>query len=362
MDFQWSSLLVLLLLVPVLVALYVWSLRRRRPAGVRYSSLALIRDALPGSSRLRRHLPFALFALALASLVVGLGRPAVVLSVPANQTTIILAIDVSGSMCSTDIPPSRLEAAEAAAADFIKSQGSRTQIGIVAFSGFAAVIQPPTNDQQSLLDALRSLTTGRRTAVGSGILSSIDAIAEIDPNVARSLIPGRPGVAPAPVPKGAYAPDIVVLLTDGANNAGPAPVDAAQQAADRGVRVYTIGFGTSAGGGRSPMCAQQFIGREPPGGQPGGGFPGGGFGGGGGQPGNFRRGIDEATLKQVADLTGGTYYPAQSAGELKQVFQGLPTNLITKHEVVEISVGFVGLGGLLSALAFLLGKAWRPLP
>jgi Ca-activated chloride channel family protein len=364
MDFQWSGLLVLLLLVPLLVALYAWSLRRRRPAGVRYSSLALIRDAQPGSSRLRRHLPFALFALALTSLVVGLGRPAIVLSVPANQTTIILAIDVSGSMCSTDIPPSRLEAAEAAAAKFIKSQGSKTQIGIVAFSGFAAVIQPPTNDQQTLLDALRSLTTGRRTAVGSGILSSIDAIAEIDPNVARSIIPGRPGVAPSPVPKGAYAPDIVVLLTDGANNTGPAPLDAAQQAADRGVRVFTIGFGTAGGGGLSQACAQQFIGREPNGGQPGGGgFGGGGFGGGtGGQSGNFRRGIDEATLKQIADLTGGTYYPAESAGALERVFQGLPTNLITKHEVVEISVGFVGLGGLLCALAFLLGKAWRPLP
>jgi Ca-activated chloride channel homolog len=362
MDFQWSGLLILLVLVPLLVGLYAWSLRRRRPAGVRYSSLALIRDARPGSSRLRRNLPFALFALALTSLLVGLGRPAVVLSVPANRTTIILAIDVSGSMCSSDIPPSRLEAAEAAAADFIKGQGSKTQIGIVAFSGFAAVIQPPTNDQQTLLDALGSLTTGRRTAVGSGILASIDAIAEIDPNVARSVIPGRPGVEPAPVPKGAYAPDIVVLLTDGANNTGPAPLDAAQQAADRGVRVYTIGFGTAAGGGLSQGCAQQFIGREPNGGQTGGGF-GGGFGGNfGGQTGNFRRGIDEATLKQIADLTGGAYYPAESASELEQVFQGLPTKLITKHEVVEISVAFVGLGGLLCGLAFLLGKAWRPLP
>jgi Ca-activated chloride channel homolog len=363
MDFLWSTLLVALLIIPVVIAVYIWSLRRRRPAGVRYSSLALIREALPGSSRVRRHLPFALFAVALTSLVVALSRPAVVLSVPANQTTIILALDVSGSMCSTDIPPTRIEAAEAAAIAFVKSQGSRTQIGIVAFSGFAAVVQPPTSDQQTLLNAIQSLTTGRRTAVGSGILAAIDAIAEVDPNVARSLIPGRPGIAPTPVPKGAYAPDIVVLLTDGANNTGPAPVDAAQQAADRGVRVYTIGFGTANGGAFGSECAQQFLGREPGiGGFGGGGFGGPGGGGGGGGPGGFRRGIDEATLQQVAALTGGQYYPAESAGELEKVFLGLPTNLITKHEVVEVSAGFVGLGGLLTAFAFLLGKAWRPLP
>ena len=242
MTFQWIGLLVLLAVVPLLVAIYAWSLRRRRPIAARYSSLALIRDAAPGSSRLRRHLPFALIAAAAAALVLALGRPAVVVGVPTNQTTIILTIDVSGSMCSTDIAPTRLEAAEEAAIAFIKSQQARTEIGIVAFSGFAAVVQPPTTDQQTLVDAIRSLTTGRRTAIGSGILSAIDAIAEVDPTIARSVLPGRPGAEPPPVAAGAYAPDIIVLLTDGANNAGPLPVDAAGQALDRGVRVYTIGF------------------------------------------------------------------------------------------------------------------------
>ena len=356
MDFLWPGLLLLLGLLPVLIAIYAWSLRRRRPSGVRYSSLALVREALPGSSRLRRHLPFALFVLAVGALVVALARPVLIVSVPANQTSIILAIDVSGSMCSADIPPSRLQAAEAAAAAFIQHQGSATQIGIVAFSGFAEVVQPPTTDGEILLDALRSLATGRRTAIGSGILASIDAIAEIDPLVAPSQIDSRPGVPPTPVPKGAYAPDIIVLLTDGVSNAGPLPLDAAQQAADRGVRVYTIGFGTPTGGALDPTCAPQFVGREPPGGL--GAGPPGGFGGGGG----FRRGIDDATLKQVADLTGGTYNPAESAGELESVFASLPTSLITKHEVTEIGFGFVALGALLAALAILLGRAWRPLP
>ena len=355
MTFQWLGLLLALAVVPLLVAVYAWTLRRRRPRAARYSHLGLIRDAAPGRARARRHVPFALLALAISALVVALGRPAVVLSVPTNETTIILSMDVSGSMCSTDIEPTRLEAAEAAAIAFVKSQAARTRIGLVAFSGFAAVIQPPTTDENALIDAIRSLTTARRTAVGSGILAAIDAIAEVDPDVARSVQPGRPGAEPPPVAQGAFVPDIVVLLTDGASNAGPEPVDAAQQAVNRGIRVYTIGFGTAEGGGFEPTCRQQFIGNEP-----GGGF-GGGLGGGGGF-GGFRRGIDEDTLKHVAELTGGTYEPAETAAELEKVFEKLPTSLITKLQPVEVSVGFLGLGFVLAALGLLLGRAWRPLP
>jgi Ca-activated chloride channel family protein len=363
MDFQWSGFLVALGILPVLIAIYILSLRRRRRSGVRYSSLALIREALPGQSRLRRHLPFALVVAALGALVLSLARPIVVLSVPTNKTTILLTIDVSGSMCSSDIPPSRLEAAEAAAAAFINSQASTAQMGIVAFSSFAEVVQPPTTDRALLLNALHSLTTGRRTAIGSGILASLDAISLVDPSVAKSQTDANPGVAPTPVPAGDYAPDIIVLLTDGANNTGPDPLGAARQAADRGVRVYTIGFGTANGGALSPTCAAQFIGREPGGGGGGGGGfgSGGGFGGGGGG-GGFPRGIDEAALTQIAALTGGTYHPAESASQLESVFQGLPTNLITAHQATEISVVFVALGSLLAGLATLLGRAWRPLP
>ena len=362
MDFLWSDLLALLLVPLVLVAIYVWSFRRRRPSGVRYSSLALIREAVPGSSRLRRHLPFVLFIASLLAVVVAMARPVAIVAVPTNQTTIILTIDVSGSMCSTDIPPSRIEAAEAAATSFIESQAAGTRIGIVAFSGFAELVQSPTNDKTALLNALQSLATGRRTAIGEGILASIDAISEVDSSVAKSQTDASTGTAPVPVPKGDYAPDIIVLLTDGASNTGTPPLDAAQQAADRGVRIYTIGFGTANGGSLSPTCAPQFVGREPGAGQ-GGGFGGGGGGfGGGGGGGGFPRGIDEATLKQIADLTGGTYHPAESASQLDSVFQNLPTNLITKHEATEVSFAFVGAGGLLAGLAIMLGKAWRPLP
>jgi Ca-activated chloride channel family protein len=359
------AFLVLLALLPILVAVRIWLLRRRR-SGLRYSSLSLVRDAQPGSSRIRRHLPFALFLLALASLVIAMTRPVDIVSVPAGRTTVILAMDVSRSMCATDIAPNRLLAAEAAASSFIERQGSSTQIGIIAFAGFAEIVQAPTTDHEVLLDVIQTLTTGRRTAVGSAILTSIDAIAEIDKSVAPSETDDSPpGSAPLPVPKGAYAPAIIVLLTDGASNAGPLPADAAQQAADRGLRVYTIGYGTDDPGAQSPTCGLQFIGREPAGSPDFGGFGGGGFGGGfggGGGPGGFRRAIDEPTLREIADTTGATYYPADSADALNTVLQNLPTNLITKHEVIEISVAFAALGAVLIALAILLGQAWRPLP
>jgi Ca-activated chloride channel family protein len=279
-----------------------------------------------------------------------------IVSIPTDQTTIILAIDVSRSMRSRDIQPSRLEAAEAAALSFIQRQKSMTQIGVVAFAGYGELVQPPTSDQEALQIAVESLTTGRATAIGSGILSSLDAIAEVDKNVAPSGKSADPRSQPQPVPTGAYVPDIIVLLTDGVNNAGPLPVEAAQQAADRGVRVYTIGFGTEQGD-------TQF---DPRGGSGGGNDPFGGTGGGGQfggqQYGGFRRGIDEKTLKEVASMTGGSYYAASSAGELQKVFEGLPTYLITKHEVMEISVIFTAVGALLAAMAIGLALLWHPLP
>ncbi len=360
MDILWPGFLVLLGLIPLAIGMYIWMLRRRRRFAVRYSSLSLVRAAIPRQSRLRRHLPFALFALALTSLVMALSRPVAIASVPYGQATIVLAIDVSLSMCSTDIEPNRLEAAQAAALSFIERQPRGTQIGLVAFAGFAEVIQPPTDDRDALRAAVEGLLVGYRTAIGSGILKSIDAIAEIDPNVAPSLSErdlARGAPRPVPVPRGAYAPAIIVLLTDGASNAGPAPLDAAQQAVERGLRVYTIGFGTERGSSSLRFCGAQVTGREP---FPGGGqFFGGGMGGGGGR---FRRGIDEETLKQVAALTDAQYYSAESAGELQQVFESLPTHLITKHETTEISVVFAGLGALLALLGITLSLAWQPLP
>ncbi|MBX3014880.1 MAG: VWA domain-containing protein [Caldilineaceae bacterium] len=353
MDLLWPGFLLLLGFIPVLIGLYIWMLRRRRRFSVRFSSLSLVRAALPDQSRWRRHLPFALFLLALASLILAVARPLAIVSVPAGRATIILSLDVSRSMCSTDIEPNRLQAAKAAALSFIADQPFSTQIGLVAFAGFAQVIQLPTSDQEVLEDAIGSLTTGRRTGIGNGILEALDALAETDPSLAPSArTPADP--QPTPVPNGAYAPSIIVLLTDGANNVGVEPLAAAQQALDRGIRVYTIGFGTARGGS---MNCGGFVGSEP--------FSGFGsgndlFGGGGG--GGFRRGIDEDTLIQVSDMTGGAYYAAESAAELQEVFENLPTSLITRHETTEISFAFVAAGAFLALLAIGLAMRWNPLP
>jgi Ca-activated chloride channel homolog len=345
MELLWPGSLYLLGLIPLLILVYIWILRRRKPYAVRFSSLSLVRDALPKQSQWRRHLPFALFLLALSSLMLALARPMQLVTLPASNATIILAMDVSRSMCATDILPSRLEVAKEAAMTFVRDQKSNTQIGIVAFAVFAVLVQPPTTDKELLQDTIRNLTTARRTAIGEGILTSLDALSEIDENITSPYS----GIEPVPYPEGEYAPAIIVVLTDGASNTGAPPVLAAELAAERGVRVYTIGFGTDhndsipncgMSGGMDPNDFGQF------------------FGGGGG---GFRREIDEETLMQVADATGGSYHLAASAGELQEVFANLPTQLITVTETIEISVMFAALGALLVTLAIALSIVWHPL-
>src|SRR5688572_16810664 len=358
MSLLWPGFLYLFLLIPLAILVYLWVLRRRRRFAIRYSSLSLVREAAAKQSWLRKHLPFLLFLLALASLVFALGRPVATVLIPSNEATVIMAIDVSRSMCSTDIPPNRLVVAQEAALSFVQNNTSGRQVGIVAFAGFAELIQPPTTNVRLLEDAIESLVPARRTAIGSAILRSIDAIAEVDNRVAPSELSQTTDPASPSLPEGEYVPHIIVLLTDGASNAGPLPMIAAQQAMERGVRVYTIGFGTI--NNSSPMN----CGDDDPFGF-GGGF-GSPFGGGGGNlgggGGGFRREIDEETLQQVADATGGEYYIATSAGELQDVFQSLPTYVIATRETTEISVFFTAIAVFIAILAMILSVRWHPLP
>src|SRR5262245_19858090 len=186
MNLLWPRFLLLLWLIPLLIAVYIWMLRRKRRFAIRYSSLALIREAVPQWSRWRRHLPFALFLLGLTSLITAMARPAAVVEVPLSRTTIILAMDVSRSMCATDVPPNRLTVAQEAALAFIEDQPAGTQMGIVAFAGFAEIVVPPTRDKEALRQAIRNFTTSLGTTIGSATLKSIDAIATINPAVAPS--------------------------------------------------------------------------------------------------------------------------------------------------------------------------------
>jgi Ca-activated chloride channel homolog len=369
-SFATPLALLALLVVPLLLGGYLWQLRRKRKSAVRYSSIALIREAIPKRSRWRRHVPPALFLAAIAALTIGAARPRISHDVALNRTSIILTLDVSGSMCATDVSPNRLTAAQNAAKEFVKNQVAGTRIGIIAFSNFAQLVVAPTKDKVALIRAIDGLTTSRGTVIGAATLQAIDAIASVDPNVApvdadveaQANQGGRndgggnttpPDTTPAPVPAEGYVPDIVVLLTDGANTRGISPVDAAKQAAARRVRVYTIGFGTDQP--TALVCTAAQLGAGAFEGGPGGGPGNGGFGGG-------RRNFldrDETTLKAVAAATGGKYYQAEDASQLHDVFAKLPSDIHNQHEEHEISVWFVLAGALLVVAALGLSLRWN---
>jgi Ca-activated chloride channel homolog len=336
----WPLALLSLLALPLLVAAYVRQIRRRRRRAVRYSSVALIRAAAPPRSAWRRHVAFALLLGALAALGVAAARPHLRMTVPVSGSAVILALDVSGSMCATDVEPNRLTAAQAAMRTFVEDQDPDTSIGLVLFSGFAQVAVAPTTDREPLLRSIDTLTTARGTAIGAAILKAVDGIAEINPDVA----PVDGGAPAPPRPPGTFAPEIVVLLTDGANTRGVEPVEAARTAADRGVRVYPIGFGT-----RTPtslVCTAAQL----------GGLSADRYGGPvGGGPGGGRNYLvaDEETLREVATVTGGEYFAAADADRLQTVLENLPRRVATQSRDVEVSVGLVGL-----ALAALLSSLW----
>jgi Ca-activated chloride channel homolog len=337
MTFSWPWALLALLVIPLVLAIWWWTRRRRRRAAIRVTSIALVRAAVPGRSRWRRRIPAALLVAGFAVLAVGAARPQVTVPVPSTSATIMLALDISGSMCSTDVHPNRITAAEKATRDFISSQAGGPRVGLVAFSGTAGLLVPPTHDTQTLLRALNGLTTGRGTAIGQAILTSLDAIAQADPTVAPTG--ARPGNG-----RGAgYADDAIVVLTDGANNQGVDPLTAARQAADRRVRVFTIGFGTTHPA--ALVCdGSQF----------------GGFGGFGGFSGGRNPLVaDDAALKRIAATTGARFYRAQNAGQLQDALAVLPDKFTIIHKRLDLAAWFAGAGGLLIATAVALSLWWN---
>ena len=358
MGLLWPAYLLLLTAIPLVVVAYVLVLRRRRRFAVQYSSLSLIRQAMPSGFRWRRHLPFALMALAIALLILALSRPFANVTVASSRTTVMLALDVSLSMCADDIYPNRLTVAQEAAEGFIDSQEPGTRVGIVAFAGIAQLIVPPTTDREALLEAVANLTTARATAVGSAIARSLDALAEVNPDIEPVSVYVNPREGETdPGLEDSFQPDVIVLLTDGASNRGVRPLAAARAARDRGVRVYTIGFGTT-----SPSvlrCTPGQLGGDELANRIGrGGF--GSFGG-GFRGGNFLR-LDEGTLSRVAEITEAEYYAAESADDLLQVFSTIPVQIEKKKVRMEVSAVLTAIGALLALSAVALGLRWSPLP
>ncbi len=352
MTFIWGRLLWLFALVPVLVGLYILAQRRRQRYALRYASLSLVKDAMGKGPGIRRHVPAALFLLGFAVMIFALARPSATVMLPSEQGTVILSMDVSGSMRAQDIKPSRMEAVKEAARGFIGKQPRNVRIGIVAFSGSAELVQPPTTDRDQLNAAINRLRPQRYTAIGSGLLAALEAVFPDRPDVAQEgtqsdaqggsqgsqsgqqvsptdpLAPAPPDQEEAPVPPGSYKSAVIVLLSDGQSNQGPDPLDVADKAANLGVRVFTVGVGTKEGA---------IIGFE-------------GF--------SFRVILDEMTLKAVAAKTGGTYYKASSENDLYKVYDYLSTRLMVEQQKTEITAIFTAIAGALLLIAGAFSLAW----
>jgi len=347
MSLTWPWALTALSAFPLLLGYRWWTRRRRRREAVRVSSVTLIRAALPGRSLWRRRIPLWLFAAGLVVLGTGAARPQMSVPVPSNASSILLAIDVSASMCSTDVAPNRLTAAQEAAREFIRAQDDGSRIGLVTFSGIAGLLVEPTTDKKELLAAIDTLRTSRGTAIGLAILASVDAIAEINPNVPPTGVDLPDGEAGS----GDYHPDTIVVLTDGRNTQGVDPVTAAAEAAARRVRVYTIGFGTTE---PSPLvCSRDQISGDAAFRGDGQGRPG-GFGGGG-----RNRQIDEETLTRVAEMTGGEYFQAEDADALSNILLDLPDSIVLQQQAIELTMWFALAGAALILVALGLSHWWN---
>ena len=331
MTFIWPVILLLLLFIPLLVVLYITLQRRRRRSLARYGNLGLVQDAAGQRLGMRRHIPPALFAIGLTILTIALARPQATLSLPKVEGTVILAFDVSGSMAAEDMKPTRMEAAKSAARDFVQRQPSTVQIGIVAFSDSGFSVQAPTNDKESVLASINRLSPQRGTALANGILASLNAIAADRSGPTQrqySNLTPTPTPTPTPVPKGTYTSAVIVLLTDGENNQNPNPLAAAQAAADRGVRIYTVGIGSAAG---TTLHVNGFT---------------------------VHTQLDEELLQQVSQMTEGAYYNADDQQNLQAIYDNLDLQLVAKPEKTEVTSIFAGAGILALLAGATLSLLW----
>ncbi len=327
MQFLWSNMLALLALVPLFVLLYIWVLRRRARYALRYPSLVVVHQAMDRKRRIRRHIPPLFFLLGLIAMLLALARPYTDILIPKQAATVILTIDTSASMATHDIKPSRIQAAKAAARAFVLRQDPMPRIGIVAFSESANLVQAPTLDRQQVLDAINRLDVDTTTAIGSGILVSLDAILKDKNPGGPGLLAAAPPLPATPVAPGQHVPATIVLLTDGQNVVGPSPIDAAQTAAQYGVRVFTIGIGTTKG--------QPFAQGSP-----------------------FGDDLDEPTLQKIAQITGAKYFRASDEGALADIYRNLDPEIIFTKQQQELTIAFTAaaillnlIGGMFSVLA-----------
>lgn len=341
MHFLWPQYLWLMAALPLLVVLYIWLLRRKKKMAVRYASLSIVKEAMGAGQQVRRHIPPVLFLLALAAMLLAAARPVAVIALPSNQQTIILAMDVSGSMRATDVQPNRLVAAQNAAKAFIGELPRHVKVGIVAFAGSAQVAQLPTVNREDLVTAIDRFQLQRATATGNAIVISLATLFPDDGIDLQAMQTGRDRQRGfsiddekkekkerAPVAPGSFTSAAIIMLTDGQRTTGVDPLEAAKLAADRGIRVYTVGIGTVDG---------ETIGFE-------------GW--------SMRVRLDEETLKAIANKTSAEYFYAGTAQDLKKVYEALSSKLAVEKKETEISALFALGAAVLTLLSAGLSLLW----
>ena len=334
MSFIWPPMLLTVALIPIGVLLYRILDRRRHRRLATYGGSGLAQGITRRPAGARSRVPVALILVGLTVMTLAMARPQAVVSLPREEGTVILAFDVSGSMAATDLTPTRMDAAKAAAKDFVARQPSSVTIGVVAFSDSGISVQTPTNDQATVVSAIDRLAPQRGTSLAQGIDASLKAIAvaEAGPyanNYYSNASPAQSAApTPTPVPAGYHAPAVIVLLSDGENNENPDPAAAAQTAADQGVRIYTVGIGSAAGATLDINGFKVFT------------------------------QLDQAMLQQVSAVTGGTYYGATDAQQLRSIYDNLDTQLVLQPQLTEITAVFAGFGVLMLLSGALASLAW----
>ncbi len=334
MTFIWPPMLLSLALIPIGVLIYLLIDRRRRRLLATYGGPPPARGASRRLVGLRRRIPPALMLCGLVAMGVALGRPQAVVALPRQEGTVILAFDVSASMSATDLTPTRMEAAKVAAKDFVARQPTGITVGVVAFSDSGVSIQVPTTDQGSVDAAIDRLAPQRGTSLGQGIMASLNVIAQAEAgpwanNYYSNASPGpSPAATPTPVPSGTHDSAVIVLLSDGENNESPDPLAAAQTAADRGVRIYTVGIGSAAG---TTVTVNGF---------------------------QIHTQLDEATLQGISQVTGGTYYAAPDSQQLRSVYDNLDTQLVIQPQLTEVTSLFAAMSLVLLIAGGLTSLAW----
>jgi Ca-activated chloride channel family protein len=350
MNFLAPQLLLGLLLIPIAIGFYLWAQRRRSRYAVRFTNLALLANLAPRRPSWRRHLPPALYLGAIAALLLALARPTMTLAVPREDATVMLTMDVSGSMKATDVSPTRLDAARAAAESFIAQLPPKIRVGIVAFASRPVTLVNPTTDRAQLKAALESLRPQDGTAMGDALNQVLDIAAAIQadqaatPDTTAPSATATPDPSATPAPSGSTTPGPVdqpngqplvaaILLSDGANSVGDTqPLDAAKRAASLGVPIYTIALGTQAGKVQvTDDTGQQVTLPVPP---------------------------DEATLQQIADITGGTAFNAPTADQLTAIYANLQSRIGFTDETQEVTAGFAAAGLLLIVVGAGFAAVW----